>query len=105
MGRLTILAGVALSLLVLAASLLWPGATARVLADDDHGDFRFAATPLNLGAVGIAGAIQETSLDLDVDYFAFPARRGARYNIVLELLTIQAADFSVISSVARGPGS
>ena len=105
MGRLTIRSKVALWLLVMAVALVWPMAPGQVRAEDDHGDFRFAATALEIHVGAIAGAIQETNFDIDLDYFAFETSRGVHYTITLEALTIQGADFSIINSVPRGPGS
>ena len=105
MGHLSFRWRAALFLFVSVLALASANSASNVRADDDHGDFRFSATPLDIEAGAVAGAIQELTFDIDVDYFSFQARRGARYTFILEMVTVQDADFALINSVARGPES
>ena len=102
MRKLAALAGVALVILALTsvAILLKDSSTAR--ADDDHGDFRSQATPLQIGTGQITGVIDPTIILFDVDYFSFEALRGVRYTFVLELATVEDANILVVNSVDRG---
>ena len=73
-------------------------------AEDDHGDYRFSATALGVGSGAVSGAIDSADILFDVDYFSFPARRGVRYTIVLDRVSVVDANVSVVNSLARGAG-
>ena len=90
--------------LVFAVAVIFSGGT-PTLAEDDHGDYRFSATSLDVGAGAVSGVIDSTSVLFDVDYFSFPARRGVIYSIVMEVTTVDDARVNVVNSLARGSGS
>ena len=75
-----------------------------VSAEDDHGDYRFASTNINVGSGAISGAINASDILFDVDYFSFHARRGVEYTFVLDETTVVAANIAVVNSLARGSG-
>jgi hypothetical protein len=105
MRYLATLIGPALALVVLiVASYSFTG-TSLLLADDDHGDYRSLATPLSIGSGQVTGTISPTPFLFDVDYFSFEAIRGVRYEVVLDLVTVQDAHILVLNSENRGAGS
>ena len=75
-----------------------------IYADDDHGDYRFTSTHLNIGSGAILGVIDSADLFFDVDYFSFQARRGVEYTFVLDEVTVIAANIAIINSLSRGNG-
>ncbi len=74
-------------------------------AEDDHGDYRFTSTNLNIGSGAISGMINTSDILFDVDYFSFQAVRGVKYTFVLDEVTVVDANLSIINSVARGNDS
>jgi len=104
MRYLAILAGVGTAVLLLAAAF-WDFPSPQTLrADDDHSDYRSAATPLGIGTGVISGNIDETALFFDVDYFTFDTRRGVRYTFTVDMGTVTDANILVINSSDRGAG-
>ena len=104
MRYLAILAGVGTAVLLLAAAFWDLASPQTVRAEDDHSDYRSAATPLGIGTGAISGNIDETSLFFDVDYFTFDSRRGARYTFTVDMVTVTDANILVINSSKRGAG-
>jgi hypothetical protein len=90
--------------IAVAATSFFPN-SGPAFADDDHGDYRYAATPLAVGGAALAGSVDAADVLFDVDYFSFQARRGVRYTIVLDQLTVANANVNVVNSLARGSGS
>ena len=74
-------------------------------AEDDHGDYRFTSTNLDIGSGAISGAINTSDILFDVDYFSFQAERGVKYTFVLDEVTVVDANLSIINSIARGNDS
>ena len=74
-------------------------------AEDDHGDYRFTSTNLNIGAGAISGVINTSDIMFDVDYFAFQATRGVQYTFLLDEITVVDANISIINSLSRGNDS
>ncbi len=74
-------------------------------AEDDHGDYRFTSTHLNIGSGAISGVIDASDVLFDVDYFSFPALRGVRYTFVLDEITVVDANIAIVNSLARGNGN
>ena len=105
MQKLTTLVRITVLVLTVTASSFLLNSSPSVQADDDHGDYRTQATPLNIGAGQITGQIDPTNVLYDVDYFSFVALRGARYTFVLELVGVEDANIQVVNSVDRGAGS
>ena len=103
MGKLAMLVGFAF--LALSAAIILIVTSDLAQANDDHGDFRSVATPMVIGSDPITGDIDPTQILFDVDYFSFFAKRGVRYTFVLDLVTVQDANMTVVNSVARGTGS
>ena len=104
MRFLAVLSGVGVLTLLLSMALFDVTSFQTVRADDDHSDFRSAATHLGIGAGKISGKIDETSLFFDVDYFTFEAQRGLRYTFSLDMVSVTDANVLVINSVDRGAG-
>ena len=71
-------------------------------AEDDHGDYRFSSTQLDIGSGTITGAIDAANILFDIDYFFFPAVRGVRYTFVLDEVTVVNARIAVVNSLSRG---
>ena len=71
-------------------------------AEDDHGDYRFASTNLNIGSGAVSGVINPSDILFDVDYFSFQALRGVEYTFVLDEITVIDANISIINSLSRG---
>ena len=71
-------------------------------AEDDHGDYRFSSTQLDIGSGAITGAIDSANILFDIDYFFFPAVRGVRYTFVLDEVTVVNARIAVVNSLSRG---
>lgn len=90
-----------LSLTIAAVSFLLDNSS-NVRADDDHGDYRSQATPLEIGTERITGEIDPTNILFDVDYFSFDAHRGVIYTFVLDLINVEDANILVVNSVSRG---
>ena len=74
-------------------------------ADDDHGNYRAQATPLEIGSAQITGQIDPTKVLFDVDYFSFQAQRGVLYTFVLDLINVEDANILVVNSASRGARS
>ena len=74
-------------------------------AEDDHGDYRFTSTNLDIGSGAISGVINTSDILFDVDYFSFQAERGVKYTFVLDEVTVVDANLSIINSIARGNDS
>ena len=92
-----------ITLLVFAFTLVVIFAHQGVIhAEDDHGDYRFASTNLVIGSGAIPGVIDTSNIMFDVDYFSFSARRGIKYTFVLDEITVDNANISIINSIARG---
>ena len=71
-------------------------------AEDDHGDYRFTSTDLNIGSGAVSGVINPSDILFDVDYFSFQALRGVEYTFVLDEITVIDANISIINSLSRG---
>ncbi|GIT42394.1 MAG: hypothetical protein Ct9H300mP11_03300 [Chloroflexota bacterium] len=71
-------------------------------AEDDHGDYRFTSTNLVIGSGAISGVIDTSNIMFDVDYFSFSAKRGIKYTFVLDEITVDNANISIINSIALG---
>ena len=71
-------------------------------AEDDHGDYRFTSTNLNIGSGAVSGVINPSDILFDVDYFSFQALRGVEYTFVLDEITVIDANISIINSLSRG---
>ena len=74
-------------------------------AEDDHGDYRFTSTNLNIGSGAVSGVINPSDILFDVDYFSFQALRGVEYTFVLDEITVIDANISIINSLSRGNNS
>ncbi len=92
-----------LTALVLTVAVVFAGGT-PTLAEDDHGDYRFSSTNLDVGTGAVSGSIDSSNVLFDVDYFSFQARRGVIYSIVMDVITVDAASVNVVNSLARGSG-
>ena len=104
MRYLAVLSVVGVAVLLLSA-VFWSLASPQtVRAEDDHSDYRSAATTLDIGTGEIAGNIDETSLFFDVDYFTFETRRGVRYTFTVDMVSVTDANILVINSTDRGAG-
>ena len=104
MRNLAMPLGLFLVALIAAAALLLVPSAPLVHAEDDHGDYRTDATPMDASGGRVSGVIDLIPGGLDVDYFSFQARRGVRYTFVLEFVTVQSANLLVVNSMARGIG-
>ena len=92
-----------ITLLVFAFTLVVIFAHQGVIhAEDDHGDYRFTSTNLVIGSGAIPGVIDTSDIMFDVDYFSFSARRGIKYTFVLDEITVDNANISIVNSIARG---
>ena len=92
-----------ITLLVFAFTLVVIFAHQGVIhAEDDHGDYRFTSTNLVIGSGSIPGVIDTSDIMFDVDYFSFSARRGIKYTFVLDEITVDNANISIVNSIARG---
>ena len=92
-----------ITLLVFAFTLVVVFAHQGVIhAEDDHGDYRFTSTNLAIGSGAIPGVIDTSDIMFDVDYFSFSARRGIKYTFVLDEITVDNANISIVNSIARG---
>ncbi|MCH9017857.1 MAG: hypothetical protein IIB89_08895, partial [Chloroflexi bacterium] len=67
MRKSTSLLPVTLMFLALAAVAFFSNQN-PIYAEDDHGDYRFTSTNLNIGAGAIAGVINLSDILFDVDY-------------------------------------
>ena len=74
-------------------------------AEDDHGDYRFTSTSLDIGSGAIPGIINTSDIMFDVDYFSFQATRGVRYTFLLNEITVVNANIAIINSLSRGSDS
>ena len=74
-------------------------------AEDDHGDYRFTSTRLDIGSGAIPGIINTSDIMFDVDYFSFQATRGVRYTFLLNEITVVNANIAIINSLSRGSDS
>lgn len=104
MRKSTSLLPVTLMFLALAAVAFFSNQY-PIYAEDDHGDYRFTSTNLNIGAGAIAGVINLSDILFDVDYFSFQALRGVEYTFVLDEITVVDANISIINSLSRGNSS
>ena len=93
-----------ISLTIIAVSFLLSDSP-HARADDDHGNYRSQATPLEIGAGQISGQIDPTNTLFDVDYFSFEANRGVDYHFVLDLIDVEDANILVVNSASRGARS
>ena len=92
-----------MTLLLLAlVMVVFFSSQSTIHADDDHGDYRFTSTNLNIGSGAVSGVINASDILFDVDYFSFQALRGVRYTFVLDEVTVVDANISIINSLARG---
>ena len=73
-------------------------------AEDDHGDFSYASTHLNIGSGAVSGAINTADILYDIDYFFFQSVRGVEYTFVLDEITVENANISIVNSFSRGNG-
>ena len=105
MTTLATLVRFTLLIMIIAAASFLLNNSAIVRADDDHGDYRSLATPIEIGTGQITGQIDPTNILYDVDYFSFKALRGTRYTFVLDLFGVADANILVVNSVDRGAAS
>ena len=95
-----------MTLLLLAlVAVAFFSSQSTIHAEDDHGDYRFTSTNLNIGSGAVSGIIDPSDILFDVDYFSFLARRGVSYTFVLDETTVVDANISIINSLARGNDS
>ena len=92
---------ITLLMIALAAVAIFANQS-TIHADDDHGDYRFTSTNLNIGSGAVSGIIDPSDVLFDVDYFSFQALRGVKYTFVLDEITVVDANISIINSISRG---
>ena len=89
-------------LMIALAAVAFFANQSTIHADDDHGDYRFTSTNLNIGSGAVSGIIDPSDILFDVDYFSFQALRGVKYSFVLDEITVVDANISIINSISRG---